>query len=135
MITSSSSSSWMQQEAFTKAAGKKSKSSVELDLGDMLAALEKQQQAMRARQLNNTKPLSLTGTHHLCQLVVPFVYCLNVVVVTLNNAPPAFVVVDINRTTLDINHVQNEMKHSACFQKYCFINERKTPNKTFSFIT
>uniref|UniRef100_H3CVX0 SECIS binding protein 2 like n=1 Tax=Tetraodon nigroviridis TaxID=99883 RepID=H3CVX0_TETNG len=42
-------------------AGKKSKTSVvELDLGDMLAALEKQQQAMKARQLNNTKPLSFT---------------------------------------------------------------------------
>ncbi|XP_054472109.1 selenocysteine insertion sequence-binding protein 2-like isoform X1 [Anoplopoma fimbria] len=48
------------QEAFTKAAGKKSKTSVELDLGDMLAALEKHQQAMKARQLNNTKPLSFT---------------------------------------------------------------------------
>ncbi|XP_041841870.1 selenocysteine insertion sequence-binding protein 2-like [Melanotaenia boesemani] len=48
------------QEAFTKAAGKKSKTSVELDLGDMLAALEKQQQAMKARQLTNTKPLSFT---------------------------------------------------------------------------
>uniref|UniRef100_A0A8C8E1V1 SECIS binding protein 2 like n=1 Tax=Oryzias sinensis TaxID=183150 RepID=A0A8C8E1V1_9TELE len=48
------------QEAFTKAAGKKSKTSVELDLGDMLAALEKQQQAMKARQLNNTKPVSFT---------------------------------------------------------------------------
>nr|XP_043886723.1 LOW QUALITY PROTEIN: selenocysteine insertion sequence-binding protein 2-like [Solea senegalensis] len=46
------------QEAFTKVAGKKSKTSVELDLGDMLAALEKHQQAMKARQLNNTKPLS-----------------------------------------------------------------------------
>uniref|UniRef100_A0A7N8YDT3 SECIS binding protein 2 like n=1 Tax=Mastacembelus armatus TaxID=205130 RepID=A0A7N8YDT3_9TELE len=46
------------QEAFTKAAGKKSKTSVELDLGDMLAALEKHQQAMKARQLTNTKPLS-----------------------------------------------------------------------------
>ncbi|MEQ2209873.1 hypothetical protein XENOCAPTIV_005096, partial [Xenoophorus captivus] len=45
------------QEAFTKAAGKKSKTLVELDLGDMLAALEKQQQAMKARQLTNTKPL------------------------------------------------------------------------------
>lgn len=52
--------SW--QEAFIKAAGKKSRSSVELDLGDMLAALEKQQQAMKARQLTNTKPLSFTGT-------------------------------------------------------------------------
>lgn len=51
-----------QQEAFTKAAGKKSKTSVELDLGDMLAALEKHQQAMKARQLTNTKPLSFTGT-------------------------------------------------------------------------
>lgn len=48
------------QEAFIKAAGKKSKTSVELDLGDMLAALEKQQQAMKARQLTNTKPLSFT---------------------------------------------------------------------------
>uniref|UniRef100_A0A669E0I9 SECIS binding protein 2 like n=1 Tax=Oreochromis niloticus TaxID=8128 RepID=A0A669E0I9_ORENI len=47
-------------EAFIKAAGKKSKTSVELDLGDMLAALEKQQQAMKARQLTNTKPLSFT---------------------------------------------------------------------------
>lgn len=51
------------QETFTKTAGKKSKTSVELDLGDMLAALEKQQQAMKARQLNNTKPLSFTGRH------------------------------------------------------------------------
>lgn len=34
---------------------------MELDLGDMLAALEKQQQAMKARQLTNTKPLSFTG--------------------------------------------------------------------------
>ncbi|KAJ8343580.1 hypothetical protein SKAU_G00309090 [Synaphobranchus kaupii] len=48
------------QEALTKAAGKKSKVPVQLDLGDMLAALERQQQAMRARQINNTKPLSYT---------------------------------------------------------------------------
>ncbi|XP_042254841.1 selenocysteine insertion sequence-binding protein 2-like isoform X1 [Thunnus maccoyii] len=48
------------QEALTKAAGKKSKTPVELDLGDMLAALEKHQQAMKARQLTNTKPLSFT---------------------------------------------------------------------------
>ncbi|XP_035252501.1 selenocysteine insertion sequence-binding protein 2-like isoform X2 [Anguilla anguilla] len=48
------------QEALTKAAGKKSKLPVQLDLGDMLAALERQQQAMRARQINNTKPLSYT---------------------------------------------------------------------------
>ncbi|KAF7666614.1 hypothetical protein LDENG_00099290 [Lucifuga dentata] len=48
------------QEALTKAAGKKSKTHVELDLGDMLAALEKHQQAMKARQLTNTKPLSFT---------------------------------------------------------------------------
>uniref|UniRef100_A0A7N5ZQM0 Ribosomal protein eL8/eL30/eS12/Gadd45 domain-containing protein n=1 Tax=Anabas testudineus TaxID=64144 RepID=A0A7N5ZQM0_ANATE len=48
------------QEAFSKAAVKKSKTSVELDLGDMLAALEKHQQAMKARQLTNTKPLSFT---------------------------------------------------------------------------
>lgn len=51
-----------QQEALTKAAGKKSKTPVELDLGDMLAALAKQQQALKARQLTNTKPLSFTGT-------------------------------------------------------------------------
>lgn len=50
------------QEALTKAAGKKSKTPVQLDLGDMLAALERQQQAMKARQLTNTKPLSYTGT-------------------------------------------------------------------------
>lgn len=56
------------QEAFTKAAGKKSKTSVELDLGDMLAALEKQQQAMKARQLTNTKPLSFTGMLYICIL-------------------------------------------------------------------
>jgi len=31
----------------------------------MLAALEKQQQAMKARQLNNTKPLSFTGIRKL----------------------------------------------------------------------
>ncbi|XP_028290249.1 selenocysteine insertion sequence-binding protein 2-like [Gouania willdenowi] len=48
------------QEAFTKAAGKRSKNPVELDLGDMLAALEKQQHALKARQLTNTKPLSFT---------------------------------------------------------------------------
>ncbi|XP_034049583.1 selenocysteine insertion sequence-binding protein 2-like isoform X3 [Thalassophryne amazonica] len=48
------------QEALTKAAGKKSKTDVELDLGDMLAALEKQQQALKAKQLTNTKPLSFT---------------------------------------------------------------------------
>ncbi|XP_077050748.1 selenocysteine insertion sequence-binding protein 2-like [Siphateles boraxobius] len=48
------------QEALSKAAGKKSRTPVQLDLGDMLAALEKQQQAMKARQLNNTKPLSYT---------------------------------------------------------------------------
>ncbi|XP_052008145.1 selenocysteine insertion sequence-binding protein 2-like isoform X3 [Xyrauchen texanus] len=48
------------QEALSKAAGKKSRTPVQLDLGDMLAALEKQQQAMRARQLNNTKPLTYT---------------------------------------------------------------------------
>lgn len=52
-----------RQEAFTKAAGKKSKTSVELDLGDMLAALEKEQKAMKAKQLTNTKPLSFTGIH------------------------------------------------------------------------
>ncbi|CAH6787946.1 Secisbp2l [Phodopus roborovskii] len=46
------------QEALSKAAGKKSKSPVQLDLGDMLAALEKQQQAMRARQATNTRPLA-----------------------------------------------------------------------------
>ncbi|XP_055517247.1 selenocysteine insertion sequence-binding protein 2-like isoform X3 [Leucoraja erinacea] len=46
------------QEALNKAAGRKSKAPVQLDLGDMLAALEKQQQAMKARQMTNTKPLS-----------------------------------------------------------------------------
>ncbi|XP_075388171.1 selenocysteine insertion sequence-binding protein 2-like isoform X2 [Tenrec ecaudatus] len=45
------------QEALSKAAGKKTKTAVQLDLGDMLAALEKQQQAMRARQVMNTRPL------------------------------------------------------------------------------
>uniref|UniRef100_A0A8B9FYW3 SECIS binding protein 2 like n=2 Tax=Amazona TaxID=12929 RepID=A0A8B9FYW3_9PSIT len=48
------------QEALSKAAGKKSKTPVQLDLGDMLAALEKQQQAMKARQITNTRPLSYT---------------------------------------------------------------------------
>ncbi|KAG9337038.1 hypothetical protein JZ751_029897, partial [Albula glossodonta] len=57
------------QEALTKAAGKKSKTPVQLDLGDMLAALEKQQQAMRARQLTNTKPLSYTGNLSCTQLL------------------------------------------------------------------
>ncbi|XP_030045421.1 selenocysteine insertion sequence-binding protein 2-like [Microcaecilia unicolor] len=46
------------QEALSKASGKKSKTPVQLDLGDMLAALERQQQAMRARQIMNTRPLS-----------------------------------------------------------------------------
>ncbi|XP_077569051.1 selenocysteine insertion sequence-binding protein 2-like isoform X2 [Stigmatopora nigra] len=48
------------QEALIKAAGKKSKTSVPLDLGDMLAALAKQQQAMKAKQITNTKPLAFT---------------------------------------------------------------------------
>ncbi|XP_004386356.1 selenocysteine insertion sequence-binding protein 2-like isoform X1 [Trichechus manatus latirostris] len=48
------------QEALSKAAGKKNKTPVQLDLGDMLAALEKQQQAMKARQITNTRPLSHT---------------------------------------------------------------------------
>ncbi|XP_012865611.1 PREDICTED: selenocysteine insertion sequence-binding protein 2-like isoform X2 [Dipodomys ordii] len=48
------------QEALSKAAGKKNKTPVQLDLGDMLAALEKQQQAMKARQVTNTRPLSYT---------------------------------------------------------------------------
>ncbi|XP_026532922.1 selenocysteine insertion sequence-binding protein 2-like [Notechis scutatus] len=51
------------QEAVSKAAGKKSKTPVQLDLGDMLAALEKQQQAMKARQITNTRPLSYTGRY------------------------------------------------------------------------
>ncbi|XP_070357877.1 selenocysteine insertion sequence-binding protein 2-like isoform X8 [Equus asinus] len=48
------------QEALSKAAGKKNKTPVQLDLGDMLAALEKQQQAMKARQITNTRPLLCT---------------------------------------------------------------------------
>ncbi|ELV10636.1 Selenocysteine insertion sequence-binding protein 2-like protein [Tupaia chinensis] len=48
------------KEALSKAAGKKNKAPVQLDLGDMLAALEKQQQAMKARQITNTRPLSYT---------------------------------------------------------------------------
>jgi len=58
------------QEAVTKAAGKKSKTPVQLDLGDMLAALEKHQQAMKARQVTNTKPLSFTGTHAHTHLTI-----------------------------------------------------------------
>nr|XP_033776684.1 selenocysteine insertion sequence-binding protein 2-like isoform X3 [Geotrypetes seraphini] len=46
------------QEALSKASGKKSKTPVQLDLGDMLAALERQQQAMKARQITNTRPLT-----------------------------------------------------------------------------
>lgn len=38
---------------------------MELDLGDMLAALEKHQQAMKARQLTNTKPLSFAGSQEV----------------------------------------------------------------------
>lgn len=56
------------QEALSKAAGKKNKTPVQLDLGDMLAALEKQQQAMKARQITNTRPLAhpvvTTATSH-----------------------------------------------------------------------
>ncbi|XP_061670213.1 selenocysteine insertion sequence-binding protein 2-like isoform X2 [Syngnathoides biaculeatus] len=48
------------QEALNKAAGKKRKTPVPLDLGDMLAALAKQQQALKAKQITNTKPLSFT---------------------------------------------------------------------------
>ncbi|KAG7276877.1 LOW QUALITY PROTEIN: hypothetical protein CRUP_008014 [Coryphaenoides rupestris] len=44
------------QETLTKAAGKKSKTPVQLDLGDMLAALEKHQQAMKARQWERRHP-------------------------------------------------------------------------------
>lgn len=58
---------------------------MELDLGDMLAALEKQQQAMKARQLNNTKPLSLTGTQHHS-------WCVGLI-----------------WTSCDINHVKNKL--------------------------
>ncbi|XP_045438705.1 selenocysteine insertion sequence-binding protein 2-like isoform X6 [Pipistrellus kuhlii] len=62
------------QEALSKAAGKKSKTPVQLDLGDMLAALEKQQQAMKARQITNTRPLSYTGdTVSLNNLLFGFV--------------------------------------------------------------
>ncbi|XP_021511608.1 selenocysteine insertion sequence-binding protein 2-like [Meriones unguiculatus] len=50
------------QEALSKAAGKKNKTPVQLDLGDMLAALEKQQQAMKARQITNTRPLAYPVT-------------------------------------------------------------------------
>lgn len=56
---------FLLQEALSKAAGKKSKTPVQLDLGDMLAALEKQQQAMKARQITNTRPLSYTGISNL----------------------------------------------------------------------
>ncbi|XP_068131520.1 selenocysteine insertion sequence-binding protein 2-like isoform X2 [Hyperolius riggenbachi] len=48
------------QDAISKASGKKSKTPVQLDLGDMLAELERQQQAMKARQITNTRPLSYT---------------------------------------------------------------------------
>nr|XP_008519745.1 PREDICTED: selenocysteine insertion sequence-binding protein 2-like isoform X5 [Equus przewalskii] len=62
------------QEALSKAAGKKNKTPVQLDLGDMLAALEKQQQAMKARQITNTRPLSCTGdTVSLSSLLFGFV--------------------------------------------------------------
>ncbi|KAJ8249365.1 hypothetical protein GJAV_G00233990 [Gymnothorax javanicus] len=47
------------QETLLKAAGKK-KQQMQLDLGDLLADLERQQQAMKARQINNTKPLCYT---------------------------------------------------------------------------
>lgn len=61
------------QEALSKAAGKKNKTPVQLDLGDMLAALEKQQQAMKARQITNTRPLSYTGNIiHLSSMLFDF---------------------------------------------------------------
>lgn len=60
------------KEALNKAAGRKSKAPVQLDLGDMLAALEKQQQAMKARQMTNTKPLSYSGKFHCCTWVPDF---------------------------------------------------------------
>ena len=61
------------QEALSKAAGKKNKTPVQLDLGDMLAALEKQQQAMKARQITNTRPLSYTGNIiHLSNMLFHF---------------------------------------------------------------
>ena len=61
------------QEALSKAAGKKNKTPVQLDLGDMLAALEKQQQAMKARQITNTRPLSYTGNSiHLSNVLFDF---------------------------------------------------------------
>uniref|UniRef100_A0A8D0H5P0 SECIS binding protein 2 like n=1 Tax=Sphenodon punctatus TaxID=8508 RepID=A0A8D0H5P0_SPHPU len=67
------------QEALSKASGKKSKTPVQLDLGDMLAALEKQQQAMKARQITNTRPLSYTGSYKMgfCTKGLPSVGCLN----------------------------------------------------------
>lgn len=39
---------------------------MQLDLGDMLAALEKQQQAMKARQITNTRPLAHPGEALVC---------------------------------------------------------------------
>ncbi|XP_072321072.1 selenocysteine insertion sequence-binding protein 2-like isoform X3 [Eucyclogobius newberryi] len=48
------------QEAVTKATGKRSKSQVQLDMDDILTALAKHQQAMKARQITNTKPLSFS---------------------------------------------------------------------------
>ncbi|XP_055010462.1 selenocysteine insertion sequence-binding protein 2-like isoform X2 [Boleophthalmus pectinirostris] len=48
------------QEAVTKATGKRSKTQVQLDMDDILTALAKHQQAMKARQITNTKPLSFT---------------------------------------------------------------------------
>lgn len=46
------------QEAVTKATGKKSKTQVHFDMEDILVALSKHQQAVKARQITNTKPLS-----------------------------------------------------------------------------
>uniref|UniRef100_A0A8C7SPL7 SECIS binding protein 2 like n=1 Tax=Oncorhynchus mykiss TaxID=8022 RepID=A0A8C7SPL7_ONCMY len=53
------------QEALTKAAGKKSKTPVQLDLGDMLAALEKQQQAMKTHTTPHSSPVG-PGRHAGC---------------------------------------------------------------------
>lgn len=53
----------LSQEAVTKATGKKNKTQVQLDMEDILTALAKHQQAMKARQITNTKPLSFAGAY------------------------------------------------------------------------
>lgn len=74
---------------------------MELDLGDMLAALEKQQQAMKARQLTNTKPLSFTGigkVNHMLKINYTHTMDVNICSKAFNSYEIPFISCDVLNT-------------------------------------